>query len=129
MVADTRISRAYSKAARWQIIVTALISGISLVIGSVEAAISAIAGGLSVVAGGFVAVKMMRERKGATPGSVLISLLKAEAIKIAVIMLLLLLTFKFYQGLVPLSLIGGLAGAALASGAGLQAMNDDESEK
>jgi ATP synthase protein I len=57
---------------------------------------------------------------------VLIRLLKAEAVKIVIIVLLLWLTFKFYSGLVPLALIIGLAGAALFSGAAIFAMNDQK---
>ena len=59
------------------------------------------------------------------PGAVLITLLKAEAIKVLVVAMLLLAVFKYYQGLVPVSLIGGLAGSALASGAGLRAVNNE----
>ena len=62
------------------------------------------------------------------PGIILFSLLKAEAIKVLVIALLLLVTFKYYQGLVPLSLIGGLAGSALVSGAGLRAIDNENDE-
>ncbi len=125
---NTTISRAFSKAARWQIILTVLIAGISLLIAGVSAAISAIAGGASVIAGSYVGTVMARRPNGGTSGDVLISLLKAEAIKVLVIAMLLLVTFKYYQGLVPLSLIGGLVGSALASGAGLQAINNDKSE-
>ena len=59
------------------------------------------------------------------PGAVLITLLKAEAIKVLVVAMLLLAVFKYYQGLVPVSLIGGLGGSALASGAGLSAVNNE----
>lgn len=62
---------------------------------------------------------------GSAPGAVLITLLKAEAIKVLVVAMLLLAVFKYYQGLIPLSLIGGLAGSALASGAGLRAVNNE----
>jgi ATP synthase protein I len=41
------------------------------------------------------------------------------------IAILLLIIFKYYQGLVPLALIGGLAGSALASGAGMRAVNNE----
>lgn len=128
-VKNTKISRAFSKAARWQIIIAVLISGVSLLVAGVNAAISAFIGGASVIAGSYAGMKIAQRPNRGTPGAILISLLKAEAIKILVIALLLLVIFKYYQGLVPLSLIGGLAGAALASGAGLRTVNNEENDK
>lgn len=124
-VTNTKISRAFSKAARWQIIITVLITGVSLLVAGVDSAISAVAGGASVIVGGYAGMLIARRPNGGTPSDVLVSLLKAEATKVLVIALLLLVTFKYYRGLVPLSLIGGLAGSALASGAGLRAVNNE----
>jgi ATP synthase protein I len=124
-VSNTTISRAFSKAARWQIIITVLISGVSLLVAGMNAAISALAGGSSVIIGGYTGMLIAQRPNGSAPGAVLITLLKAEAIKVLVVAMLLLAVFKYYQGLVPLSLIGGLAGSALASGAGLQAVNNE----
>lgn len=122
---NTKTSRAFSKAARWQIIIMVLISGVSLLAAGMNAAISAIAGCASVIAGGFAGMMMARRPNGGTPHAIMFSLLKAEVIKVLVIAMLLLATFRYYQGLVPLSLIGGLAGSALASGAGLLAVNNE----
>lgn len=134
-VAQITISRAFSKAARWQVIITVLISGISLLVAGMNAAISAVVGGTSVIAGGFAGMiggfsgmMMARRQSGGTPTVILLSLLKAEAIRVSVIVMLLLVTFKFYRGLVPIFLILGLAGSALASGAGLRAMNNEKNE-
>ena len=77
------------------------------------------------IAGAYAGMLIAQSPSGSAPGSVLITLLKAEAVKVLVIAILLLITFKYYQGLVPLSLIGGLAGSALASGAGLRAVNNE----
>ena len=125
---NKKISRAFSKAARWQIIITVLISGVSLLVAGMNAAISAVAGGASVVIGGFAGMMMARRPNGGTPGAVLFSLLKAELIRVLVIAMLLLATFRYYRGLVPLSLIGGLAGSALASGADLRAVNNEHDD-
>jgi ATP synthase protein I len=134
-VAQITISRAFSKAARWQIIITVLISGISLLVAGMNAAISSVVGGASVIAGGFAGMiggfsgmMMARGQSGGTPVAILLSLLKAEAIRVSVIVMLLLVTFRFYRGLVPVFLILGLAGSALASGAGLRAMNNEKNE-
>jgi ATP synthase protein I len=122
---NTRISRAFRKAARWQIIITGLVSGLSLPLAGVSAAISAALGGASVIAGGYSAVLMSKNTNNGTPGAVLLTLLKAEAVKIVVIAVLLFMSFKLYQALVPLYLIGGLAASALASGAGLKDLNNE----
>lgn len=130
-VTYTTTSRALRKAARWQIIVTVLISGVSLLVADAGAAISAMAGGASVIAGGLVgfAVLAVTQRlNGVTPTFILMSLLKAEAIKVLVIVTLLLVIFRYYRGLVPLFLILGLAGSVLASGAGLRTMNNEDNE-
>ncbi len=124
-VTNSTINRAFSKAVRWQFIITVLISGVSLLIAGVDAAVSAFAGGFSVIAGAFAGMLFAQCPSGAAPASVLITLLKAEVVKLLVVAMLLLITFKYYQGLVPLSLIGGLAGSALASGAGLRAVNNE----
>ena len=51
-------------------------------------------------------------------GAILITMLKAEAVKIFIIALLLFLTFKLYnEHLVPVALILGLAASAILSGA------------
>ena len=123
-VTNTTISRAFSKAARWQIIITVLISGVSLLLAGVNAAISALAGGASVVIGAYAGMLIAQSPNGSAASTVLITLLKAEVVKVLVIAILLLITFKYYRGLVPLALIGGLAGSALASGAGMRAVNN-----
>lgn len=129
--AYTTTSRALRKAARWQIIVTVLISGVSLLVADVGAALSAMAGGASVIAGGlagFAVLAVAQRLNGVTPAFVLMTLLKAEAIKVLVIVTLLLMIFMYYRGLVPLFLILGLAGSVLASGAGLRTMNKEDNE-
>lgn len=121
----TNISRAFSKAARWQIIATAIMAVVAFSLAGLNAALSALCGGGAAILGGYAAVSLTRDRKPSTPGSALLVLLKAEAIKIVVIALVLLAIFKFYKGLVPLALIGGLACAALISGAALRALDED----
>lgn len=119
------ISRAVTQAARWQIIATALIALALLAFTGLHAAVSALLGGASVIAGCFAGAAVTGNGRNTNPGALLITLLKAEAIKIVVIVLLLFIVYKYYEGLVPLALIGGLAGAALISGAGLRAINNE----
>lgn len=118
------LHKAFVKAARWQIVVTLLISAITLVLWNMHVALSVLAGGLAVVLGGFTGMALARKQP-ASAGSALLALLKAEAIKIAVIALVLLAIFKLYEQLVPLALIGGLACAALISGAALRTLDQE----
>jgi ATP synthase protein I len=101
-----------------QLIVTLTIIIISCLLGGIQAGISAMGGGGAVIFGSLAAFWVVR-KKQQDPGSVIVTLLKAEAIKILVIFMTLLLIFKIYAGLVPLALICGLGAAALLSGAAL----------
>lgn len=88
-------------------------------------AISALAGGGSAILGGLAAkMKLQNKAVGTQAGSVLVNILVAEAIKIAIIAISLLLVFKFYEKLVPVALIAGLAAAAVVSGAAIFAINE-----
>jgi len=121
----TTISRAFKDAARWQIITTMFLALAAWVLVGMHAAVSVFVGGASVLMGGYIAVATIRSRSNPAPGMILIALLKAEVVRIAVIALLLLATFKFYMGLVPLALIGGLTAAVLISGAGLRTLGNE----
>lgn len=120
----TTINHAFGKAARWQGIMTVLIAVLSYALAGMHASLSAVAGGMAVILGGFAAMMLIRKRP-ATAGSALLTLLKAEAVKICVIALVLLVIFKLYEELVPLALIGGLACAALISGAALRTLDQE----
>jgi len=92
---------------------------IAFVISGINASLSAIAGGLSVVLAAFIASRVaISKRKDAA--SVLGSMLKAELIKIFLIVLFLYIAIKgLKQDLVPWALIIGLAAAAIISGASI----------
>ena len=108
----------FSKMLRWQLVATMVVAVIALYASGMHACISAVAGGTSVVIAAFIASKVaLRSNKEAS--AVLINMLKAEAIKIFLIVILLFVTFKVYKQLVPIALIAGLAGAALFSGAAM----------
>jgi len=114
---DTQ-NNVFSKMLRWQLVATMVVAVIALYVSGMHACISAVAGGTSVVIAAFIASKVaLRSNKEAS--AVLINLLKAEAIKIFLIVILLFVTFKVYKQLVPIALIAGLAGAALFSGAAM----------
>lgn len=117
--------RAFIKSARWQLI-AALISTVSAyVLVGMSAAVSALAGAGVVLAGSYAAARVSRPVE-ADATAALLNVLKAEAVKIVVIALLLLAVFKLYKGLVPIALVGGLACAALISGAALRAFDENK---
>ena len=98
--------------------VTLAIIVASSYLGGIPAGLSAMAGGGAVVIGSLAAFWVAREKQQ-DAGSMLVKLLKAEAVKIVVIFLTLLLVFKIYAALVPMALMCGLGAAALLSGAAL----------
>ena len=107
-----------------QVIATAVIAVVALVLAGFNAAISAVLGGGSVIVGAYAASIIARRSENKNDASaILINFLKAEAVKILVIVVLLFITFVVFKQLVPFALIAGLAAAALFSGAALSKLN------
>ena len=83
-----------------------------------NASLSAVAGGLAVTLASFIAAKLaISKRKDAA--SVLGSMLKAELIKVVLIVLFLVFTIREFEELVPWALIIGLAATAIISGSAI----------
>lgn len=119
-------SDVFSKMLKIQAIATIAVAIVAYFLSGlhVHAGISAILGGASVMIGAYVASMVARRSEGKSEASaILINLLKAEAVKILVIIVLLVVIFGFYKQLVPFALIAGLAAAALFSGAALSKLN------
>jgi ATP synthase protein I len=103
-----------------QLIATLAVAVVVFLFSGLHAAISAILGGASVVVGAYGASIIARRSAGNTDATaILVNLLKAEAVKILVIIAFLMIVFVFYKQLVPFALIAGLAAAAIFSGAAL----------
>ncbi len=103
-----------------QLVATFSIAVLALLISGLHASVSAMLGGASVVLGACAAVAVAKRGENNKDASaILINLLKAEATKILIIIVLLVVIFKLYKQLVPFALIAGLAAAALFSGAAL----------
>jgi len=114
----------FSKMLKIQCVATAAVAVVATVLAGLNAGISAVMGGASVIIGAYVASMVARCSKNKSDASaILINLLKAEAVKILVIIALLFVTFAVYKQLVPFALIAGLAAAALFSGAALSKLN------
>ncbi len=123
----TSTAAVFSKMLRLQLIATAIVVIVSLLISGMHAGLSALLGGLAVIIGAFFGSKIaQRNNKDAT--AVLMNLLKAEAVKVIVIFVLLLIVFKVYKQLVPFALIAGLAAAALVSGAVMSKLDKTDIE-
>lgn len=107
---------------RLQLSATVVVALLALVVSGVNASLSALAGGLSVIIAAYIASKVaVSKRQDAV--SVLGSMLKAELIKIFLIILFLFITIKGFKALVPWALIIGLAVAAIISGAAMGKRN------
>jgi ATP synthase protein I len=114
----------FSKMLKVQLIATIAVALVALVITGLNGGISALLGGASVIIGALMASKIAsRQARSEDPTDILLNLLKAEAVKILVIVVLLAIIFNVYGQLVPFALIAGLAAAALFSGAALSRLN------
>jgi ATP synthase protein I len=92
---------------RWQCIVTALLALLAGVIAGAHGALSAALGGAVSVSAGWASAQMAGTvRKGESAGGVLVTALKAEAIKLGLIMLLLGLVLAVYADVVVTAFIG-----------------------
>ena len=110
----------YRNMLRWQVIATAAVMLITGIAGGSAAGMSALFGGGAVIVGAWFAAKIAEKGQSKTQATaVLLNLLKAEAVKILIVAIILFAVFKLYQSLVPFALIAGLAAAALFSGAAL----------
>lgn len=112
-------SDVFSKMLKFQLIATLAVAAIAIFFG-LNASISAMLGGVSVILGALAATVIAKRSAGSKDSTaILVNMLKAEAVKILVIIVLLLIIFNVYKQLVPFALIAGLAAAALFSGVAL----------
>ncbi len=122
MTENTTTAAVFSKMLRLQLIATAVVTIVSMLISGLNASISAFFGGAAVIIGALAGAKIaQRSKKNAA--AVLINLLKAEVVKVLVIIVMLFITFKVYKQLVPFALVAGLAAAALVSGAAMSRLD------
>ena len=101
---------------RWQAYATAAMVLIAAVLGGIHAAVSALFGGMiSVIAGWVFAVVGVATRGGPTrsAGAALLGMLRAEAAKVGLMVLLLWLVLTFYRDVVVPGLIGSFVATVL----------------
>jgi ATP synthase protein I len=123
---NIKTAQVYKQMLKWQLLATISVAVVVFVLAKiigvaspVHSALSALAGGMSAVVGGLAGAMIAKSGdKKNDAGAILITMLKAEAVKILVIGILLFLIFKLYnEHLVPIALILGLAASAILSGA------------
>jgi ATP synthase protein I len=109
---------------RWQLIATLAMVLILGLIGGFHGAASALLGGVvSIVAAAAFAVIISRDRDS-TAGGVLITAIKAEAVKIIVMITLLWLVMTLYKDVVAVGFIGTFALTVLIFGMALFVTDD-----
>lgn len=120
------IAGLFKQTAKWQSISTLTVAFLAYWFAGLPGTVSALIGGGAVLIGGFVASHIAKRSENSTDsGAILINMLKAEASKILIIVLLLWLGFKITaDNIIPLALMAGLAAAAILSGVALAAQND-----
>jgi len=118
------VDQVFKRMIKMQIVALLIVGFATFAFAGLHGGLSAIAGGFAAIVGGYFASFVASDKPHQDASSILIRLIKAEAIKILIIVLMLWLTFKLYKNLVPLALILGLATVALLSGAALSGIND-----
>ncbi len=92
----------------WQLVATVVIASAAMFLGGTHAAISVVLGGGAVVAAGAAYVLTITVSAPRTTGETIRILLRAEAIKVGLIVLELWLVFTSYREVMPLPLVGTL---------------------
>lgn len=108
-----------------QFIVLSILFVLSYYIYSIELALSIVLGFFAVIVGIVISTPLAKlKTKGLSASSVLVNILKAELVKLGVIILLLWLSFKFYSNLIPFGLMLGLIISALMSGLAISKLDN-----
>jgi ATP synthase protein I len=98
---------------RWQIVATAALTAVAAVAAGLDGALSAALGGLISIGAGLVSAAVAALSKAESAGGVLLGALRAEGIKIGLMVILLWLVLATYRDVVALALVGSFALTAL----------------
>ena len=98
---------------RWQIVATAVLTAVAAVAVGLDGALSAALGGLISIGAGLVSAAVAALSKAESAGGVLLGALRAEGIKIGLMVILLWLVLATYRDVVALALVGSFALTAL----------------
>ena len=107
------LSRPVATVLRWQLAATAAAALVALWLAGVHGAVSAALGGLVSMAAGLSAAFVAARGNAKSAGGVLLAALRAEGVKIALIVILLWLVFATYQDVVAVALIASFLATVL----------------
>lgn len=106
-------SKAIRTVLRWQALATVTLAAVAGYVAGAHGALSAALGGLVSIAAGVAFAGMASMSRTDTAGSVLIGALRAEAVKIILIVLLLWLVMAVYRDVVAVAFFGTFIAAAM----------------
>ena len=106
-------SRPLRAALAWQLACTALIASVAGVVGGLHASASVVLGGGSIVAANVAYALVIGLSAPRSAGATLRAVVRAETVKIALIVLELWLVFSHYRDLVPFAFVGAFIVAVL----------------
>lgn len=112
----------------WQVIAIAVLSLLAAIPWGLDGASSAALGGSVNVAAGLAYGWMVSRRKTSTAGEALRTLFRAEAVKIAVIVLLLWLALTLYRSMVPAAFFGSFVVTVVLFAAAIAVSDKDKDE-
>ena len=107
------LSRPVATVLRWQLAATAAAALVALWLAGVHGAVSAALGGLVSMVAGLSAAFVAARGNAKSAGGVLLGALRAEGVKIALIVILLWLVFATYQDVVAVALIASFLATVL----------------
>jgi ATP synthase protein I len=109
-------SKALRTVLRWQVIATAAMTLLLGLLAGVHGAISAGLGGLVSICAGLAFSVVVSSSKPHSLAGTLVTALRAEAIKVAVAVILLWLVFATYENVVAIGFVGSFALSILVFG-------------
>lgn len=98
---------------RWQLAVTAMIAVTAAVVEGANGAISGAAGGLVSMISGLGSALVAARSGGKSAGGILVGALRAEGVKLALVVILLWLVLTTYHEIVPIVFFGAFVATML----------------
>ncbi len=108
-----RLSRPIRAVLKWQVVVTAAIAAAGAIVAGAHGAGSAVAGGLVSMIAGLASALVAARSGGKSAGGILVGALRAEGVKLALIVVLLWLVLATYDAIVPLAFFGSFVATIL----------------
>jgi ATP synthase protein I len=108
-----QLGKAVRRAVLWQALATLLIAAVSGWVAGPRGVISAVLGGAISLLAGVASAWLAARSKTGSPGEALYGVLRAEGVRIVLMLGLLLLVLLVYKQVVALSLIGSFIVSAL----------------